>query len=111
MNQPLPDKLFFRIGEVSRIAEVEPHVLRYWESEFNALHPIKNKTGQRVYKKRDVERVLEIKRLLYHERYSIEGAKKKITRRKKFNDKVESLANGLGSIKKELHAILDMLKK
>jgi DNA-binding transcriptional MerR regulator len=75
---PLPDKLFYKIGEVSRIVEVEPYVLRYWETEFPFLKPRKNKSGQRVYIKRDVELLLQIKRLLYQERFTIEGVRKRL---------------------------------
>src|SRR3990172_12459548 len=77
-NLPLPDKLFYKIGEVSRIVGVEPYVLRYWETEFPFLKPRKNKSGQRVYIKKDVEFLLYIKRLLYHERYTIEGVRKRL---------------------------------
>lgn len=73
----IPDKLFYKIGEVSRIAEIEPYVLRYWETEFPFLKPRKNKSGQRVYVKKDLELILEIKRLLYQERYTIEGVRKR----------------------------------
>src|SRR4030067_120582 len=73
----IPDKLFYKIGEVSRIVGVEPYVLRYWETEFPFLKPRKNKSGQRVYVKKDLELILEIKRLLYQERYTIEGVRKR----------------------------------
>lgn len=76
-RNPIPDKLFYKIGEVSRIAEIEPYVLRYWETEFPFLKPRKNKSGQRVYVKKDLELILEIKRLLYQERYTIEGVRKR----------------------------------
>jgi DNA-binding transcriptional MerR regulator len=76
-KRAFPDKLFYKIGEVSKIAEVEPYVLRYWETEFSFLKPRKNKSGQRVYVKKDLEMVLLIKRLLYEERYTIEGVRKK----------------------------------
>jgi DNA-binding transcriptional MerR regulator len=75
---PYPDKLFYKIGEVSKIVGVEPYVLRYWETEFSFLKPRKNKSGQRVYIKRDVELLLDIKRLLYQERYTIEGVRKRL---------------------------------
>lgn len=75
---PIPDKLFYKIGEVSKIVGVEPYVLRYWETEFPFLKPRKNKSGQRVYIKKDVEFLLYIKRLLYHERYTIEGVRKRL---------------------------------
>ena len=74
---PLPDKLFYKIGEVSKISGVESYVLRYWETEFPFLRPRKNKSGQRVYVKKDVELILEVKKLLYQERYTIEGVRKK----------------------------------
>lgn len=71
----IPDKLYFRIGDVSRIAAVKPFVLRFWESEFPQLAPKKSGTGHRLYRRKDVETVLEIKRLLYDERFTIEGAR------------------------------------
>lgn len=71
----IPNKLYFRIGEVSRIAGVKPHVLRYWETEFSVLDPKKSGTGHRLYRRRDVELVLEIKYLLYEKRFTIEGAR------------------------------------
>jgi len=72
----IPDKMFFRIGEVAEITGVKPYVLRYWESEFRLLHPNKNLSGQRVYRRRDVETVLEIKDLLHRRKFTIAGAKK-----------------------------------
>jgi DNA-binding transcriptional MerR regulator len=72
----IPDKMFFRIGEVSEITGVKPYVLRYWESEFRLLRPNKNKSGQRVYRRRDVETALEIKDLLHQRKFTIAGAKK-----------------------------------
>ncbi len=74
---PLPDKLFYKIGEVSKITGVESYVLRYWETEFSFLRPRKNKSGQRVYIKKDLELILHLKRLLHQERYTIEGVRKK----------------------------------
>ena len=74
----IPDKLFFRIGEVAELTAVPPYVLRYWESEFKLLRPRKNHAGQRVYRKGDIELVLRIKRLLYEDRLTLEGAKKRL---------------------------------
>ena len=74
----IPEKLFFKIGEVCELAGVQAHVLRYWESEFPMLAPQKNRAGQRVYRKRDVEMALRIKELLYEEQYTIAGAKKRL---------------------------------
>ncbi len=75
---PIPEKLFFKIGEVCELAGVQAHVLRYWESEFPMLAPQKNRAGQRVYRKRDVEMALRIKELLYEDQYTIAGAKKRL---------------------------------
>jgi DNA-binding transcriptional MerR regulator len=72
----IPDKLYFRIGEVSRLAGVKPYVLRFWQSEFPGLAPRKSGTGHRLYRRKEVELVLEIKRLLYDNRFTIEGARK-----------------------------------
>ena len=81
-KETIPDKLFFKIGEVADLARTRPHVLRYWESEFKVLKPVKNASAQRVYRRKDVELVLEIKRLLYEEQYTISGAKKKLSTRR-----------------------------
>src|SRR5262250_3446432 len=81
MSRPaiaIPEKLFFKIGEVCDLAGVEAHVLRYWETEFPMLAPQKNRAGQRTYRRRDVEMALRIKELLYDEQYTIAGAKKKL---------------------------------
>lgn len=72
----IPDKLYFRIGEVSRLAGIKPYVLRFWESEFSSLGPKKSGTGHRLYRRKDVELVFQIKQLLYEKRYTIEGARK-----------------------------------
>jgi len=75
-EQPvIPDKLYFRIGEVSHIAGVEPYVLRYWESEFPFLAPKKSGSGHRLFRRKEVELILELKRLLYEKRFTIEGAR------------------------------------
>lgn len=75
----IPDKLFFRIGEVSEIVGVEPYVLRYWESEFPPLAPRKSSSGQRMFRRKDVELLLRIKHLLYDQKFTIEGARKALT--------------------------------
>ena len=78
MERKIPNKLFFRIGEVCEITDTQPYVLRYWESEFPALAPAKNSSGQRIYRRRDIETVLRIKQLLYEEGFTIAGAKKRL---------------------------------
>ena len=74
----IPDKLYYRIGEVEAITGIPAYVLRYWESEFKLLRPKKNPAGQRLYRKKDLELVLRIKSLLYEERLTLEGAKKRL---------------------------------
>jgi DNA-binding transcriptional MerR regulator len=78
MERKIPNKLFFKIGEVCEITDTQPYVLRYWESEFPALAPAKNSSGQRIYRRRDIETVLRIKQLLYEEGFTIAGAKKRL---------------------------------
>ena len=78
MEREIPNKLFFKIGEVCEITDTQPYVLRYWESEFPALAPAKNSSGQRIYRRRDIETVLRIKQLLYEEGFTIAGAKKRL---------------------------------
>ncbi|MEO5361421.1 MAG: MerR family transcriptional regulator [Nitrospirota bacterium] len=84
-----PHKLFYKIGEVSRLTSLEPYVLRYWETEFGFLKPRKGKSKQRMYQKKDIEMLLEIKRLLYDERFTIEGVRKKLSG--KFEEEVDSV--------------------
>lgn len=79
----IPDKLYFRIGEVSRLTGVKPYVLRYWETEFPMLHPKKSGTNHRLFRRKDVELLLEIKALLYEKRFTIEGARNYIASRPK----------------------------
>jgi len=122
-KQEIPDKLYFRIGDVSRLAGVKAYVLRYWETEFPAIAPKKSGTGQRLYRRKDVELILEIKHLLYEKRFTIEGARKAIeTRAKpavaaKRTPKHSSqtalfapAAADLDPIRRELEAILSILK-
>lgn len=77
-EKKIPNKLFFKIGEVCELTDTQPYVLRYWESEFPMLAPAKNSSGQRIYRRRDIETVLRIKQLLYEEGFTIAGAKKRI---------------------------------
>ena len=77
-QKPVPDKLFYKIGEVSKLTKVEPYVLRYWETEFSFLKPRKNRSGQRIYVKKDIETIANIQRLLYQEKYTIAGVRKRL---------------------------------
>jgi DNA-binding transcriptional MerR regulator len=80
---PIPDKLFFKIGEVSQLVGVEAYVLRYWESEFKGLSPKKSSSGQRMFRRKDVELLLQIKHLLYDKKFTIEGARKALAEKPK----------------------------
>lgn len=115
---PIPDKLFFRIGEVSQLVGVEPYVLRYWETEFPGLAPKKSNTGQRMFRRKDVELLLNIKQLLYEKKFTIEGARKALKAVPAKNEansaqvKQEELfpaPNPLPEIRQELAAILKLL--
>ncbi len=116
----IPDKLYFRISEVSQLTGVKPYVLRYWESEFPRLAPKKSGTGQRLYRRKDVELVLEVKHLLYEKRFTIEGARRLLGQRKKAEPKAEPAvqsplfeaapANGLKAVRDQLAEIVEMLR-
>ena len=104
----VPDRLYFRIGEVSTITGVPPYVLRYWESEFPALQPRKSGGGQRLYRKRDVAMILEIKKLLYQERYTVAGARRRLTEREERARRTEARA-ALQRLRAGLEGILKQL--
>ena len=125
MEKKIPSKLFFKIGEVCELTDTQPYVLRYWESEFPALAPAKNNSGQRIYRRRDIETILRIKTLLYEEGFTIAGAKKKLELEMKEQAKAGTVtpspstpkADGdafrgeVEEIKAELHGILDLLDR
>lgn len=100
-GQPdIPDKLFFRIGEVSQLVGVEAYVLRYWESEFPGLSPRKSSSGQRMFRRKDVELLLRIKHLLYGQKFTIEGARKALHEK----NKAVSVRNSTSGTQTELFA-------
>jgi DNA-binding transcriptional MerR regulator len=107
MVQIPDDKRYFRIGEASRIIEVEPYVLRYWESEFPQIRPRRADSNQRTYQKKDLEALLEIKRLLYDEKMTIEGARKRLRQKKGKKYTVDTPF--LENLKADLHDILKIL--
>lgn len=78
MATEIPDKLYFKIGEVCKITGIEPYILRYWESEFKLIKPFRTKSNQRLYRRKDVEAVLKIRIMLYEQKFTIAGAKKKL---------------------------------
>jgi len=102
------DKRYFRIGEVSRIIGVEPYVLRYWESEFTQIMPNRADSNQRTYQKKDLEIIHEIKRLLYDEKMTIEGARKRL-KKKALKKKVVAPEDIIREVKSELQDIARLL--
>lgn len=111
----IPDKLYFRIGEVANLCRLPAYVLRFWETEFPQLKPVKGSTGQRMYRKRDVESVLRIKQLLYEQGFTINGARLQLRAESK-PDKTQAAipfptqsASELQNIRQGLREILDLL--
>jgi DNA-binding transcriptional MerR regulator len=104
--QHKPSKLFYRIGEVSRITGLEPYVLRYWETEFPQIKPDKGGSKQRLYKQKDVDTILQIKQMLYKDGFTIAGARKRLNNR----GGQENIGAVLETAKKELREILEILK-
>jgi len=111
----IPDKLYFRIGEVATLCHLPAYVLRFWESEFSQLKPVKSSTGQRMYRKRDVESVLRIKQLLYEQGFTISGARQQLrteTKSEKTQSTIQFPAQSsqeLQHIRRGLREILEML--
>ncbi|MFH1625940.1 MAG: MerR family transcriptional regulator [Pseudomonadota bacterium] len=113
MDKPIPDKLYFKIGEVSEITGVETHVLRYWESEFNIIRPSRTRSKQRLYRRKDLELILEIKKLLHEERFTIAGAKKRLresSSHKETTPSKEVWQKLLEDVTKELETLKDILE-
>lgn len=107
-----PDRMFYKIRDVAKILDVKTHVLRYWETEFPTLNPQKNKNGQRVYTKKDVEMAMEIKRLLHVEKYSIAGAKRLLKKKKGGGKETSSPAlDAMRSAREELAGLLATLQE
>ncbi len=113
----IPDKLFFRIGEVSNLTRTKQYVLRYWETEFPMLKPSKSRTGHRLYRRQDVETVFEIKRLLYERGFTIEGARKHLAGNLDGAEegaelvRASSIGQQLKSVRRELLGILTILSR
>jgi DNA-binding transcriptional MerR regulator len=106
-----PKKLFYKIGEVCEICGVEAHVLRYWESEFSALAPTRNKSGQRIYRAKDLEIIDTIKRLLYQEGYTIAGAGRRLLEQGLLRKRKVSPAQTLAEIRQSLNEIVEILDR
>jgi DNA-binding transcriptional MerR regulator len=113
----IPDKLYFRIGEVSELTQTKAYVLRYWETQFPTLKPVKSRSGHRLYRRQDVETVLEIKRLLYEKGFTIEGARKQLAENSVGAEEQKHLFRAsldgiqLKAIKRELESILTILSR
>jgi len=109
----MPEKRYFRIGEVSAITGIQPYVLRYWQTEFAKISPARSRSGQRLYRRRDIETILEIKHLLYKKRFTIAGAKQHL----KGSQQVASVTHSdsqpltLQELREELTAIRDLLSR
>jgi DNA-binding transcriptional MerR regulator len=118
MQGTIPDKIFFKIREVVAITGIKPYVLRYWESEFSSLNPQKSRGGQRIYKRKDIETILEIKKLVYEEGYTIAGANKLLAIRTreepkqlKFDFDRTSFFRVLRDLRNELRSLLSLMGK
>jgi len=115
MHPALPDKTYFKIGEVARLADIKTSVLRYWETEFPFLCPEKSSAGQRLYTKENIELVQQIKKLLYQEKYTIEGVRNKFRTRRSSRDsqtdpdQPDNLQQILQLVRQELITIRDSL--
>lgn len=102
MMDTVPDKTFFRIGEVSRILAVPPYVIRYWESEFKIIKPSRTRSDQRLYRRQDVQNLLAIKRLLYEEKFTVAGARNHLQRRRGNPESARLRGDVIEEIKKGL---------
>lgn len=118
MASDIPDKLYFKIGEVSRITGIEPYILRYWESEFKLVKPYRTKSNQRLYRKKDVETVFTIKEMLYTKKFTIAGAKKQLKetaappqRQLPLSFSQAKYQEALRDTKEELQELADMLRR
>ncbi len=112
MSEPLPGKNFFRIGEVSKILQVKPYVVRYWESEFKTVKPIRTSADQRLYRREDVEELLTIKNLLYCDGFTIAGARNKLRelKRGRIAGREENDRSRLMTIKQGLKELRELLE-
>ncbi|HVE79981.1 MAG TPA: MerR family transcriptional regulator [Gemmatimonadaceae bacterium] len=115
MSSREPVQEFFSIGEVCELTDLKPHVLRYWESQFKFLNPAKNRSGNRVYQRREIELIMLVKHLLYTEKYTIDGARQKVDEQRKGGGLRAAARGALGAetleaLEAELEGILDVLQ-
>jgi len=114
MNEPIAKKAYYSIGEVCDLTGLKPHVLRYWETQFEVLNPTKNRAGNRVFRPKEIELILLVKHLLYEEKYTIEGARKRLQEMRKSGELEEERQDVLepevlSGMKAELEALRDVL--
>lgn len=115
MSSALPMREFFAIGDVCELTGLKPHVLRYWESQFRFLHPAKNRAGNRVYQRREVELIMLVKQLLYTDKYTMDGARQRVDEFRKAGE-LKTIARAaldaqtIGSLEHDLREILDALQ-
>lgn len=114
MQEPIAKKAYYSIGEVCDLSGLKPHVLRYWETQFDVLHPTKNRAGNRVYRPKDIELILLVKHLLYERKYTIDGARQKLKEMRKTGDLEEERQDVLepevlASMRDELLELKDIL--
>ena len=105
----IPDKMAFKIGDVADLLKVKPYVLRYWETEFEGLSPKKSKQGQRMYERKDVEKLMMIKKLLYRDRYSIEGARAALKKLKKQGLKISEVTEATDAVEDVIQRMSDLV--
>lgn len=117
MDVEIPEKLYFKIGEVAQLTGVKPHVLRYWESEFGSFSPVKSRSKQRLYRRKDIETALRIKDLLYNQGFTIAGAQKVLREKAVLASQLEEPLNSspstselLNEIRRDLLSLRDMLR-
>ena len=115
MTVPTPIQQFFSIGEVCMLTDLKPHVLRYWESQFRFLNPAKNRSGNRVYQRREIELIMLVKHLLYTEKYTIDGARQKVDEHRKGGalrsaSRAALDLQALEALETELHSLLTSLE-
>ena len=114
MNEPIAKKAYYAIGEVCDLTGLKDHVLRYWETQFDVLNPTKNRAGNRVYRPKEIELILLVKHLLYEEKYTIEGARKRLLEMRRSGELAEERQDVLepevvSGMKAELRELLDVL--
>ena len=114
MNEPIAKKAYYSIGEVCDLTGLKDHVLRYWETQFDVLSPTKNRAGNRVYRPKEIEVILLVKHLLYEEKYTIEGARKKLQEMRRSGELAEERQEVLepevvAGLKAELRDLLEVL--